>query len=124
MENIDSLFTAASLLSLQGAVAAAVLVPNVVGNLVGERFNPFRKWTSLGIALVLAYVAAIVATDADPTKWFVAFFNGLLIFASAMGLNQLPRRNRSEPATDTPKDETDEAAAAKPKAPSFFKSWV
>lgn len=121
-ENLDSLFTLTSLLSLQGATAAAVLVPNVVGHLLGERFDPFRKWTSLAIALALAYTAAFLADDGS-SKWVVAFFNGLLIFASAMGLNQLPRRNRTK-ADDNEVEADDDTTAKKPKAPKFFKSWV
>ena len=113
--SLGSLFTLTSLLSLQGSAAAAVLVPNVVGHLVGEKFDPFRKWTSLGIALVLAYLAAFLADDGG-SKWLVAFFNGLLIFASAMGLNQLPRRNRSKPDPD--------AEGVLGKIPKFFKSWI
>jgi hypothetical protein len=116
--NIDSLFTLTSLLSLQGAAAAAVLVPNVVGHLIGDQFDPFRKWTALGIAMVLAYTAAFLAHD-GPTTWLVAFFNGLLIFASAMGLNQLPRRSRTKPQ---PAGEAEEAT--RPKIPKFFKSWI
>lgn len=112
MTNLDSLFSAASLLSLQGSTAAALLVPNVLGNLLGERFDRWRKWTSLVIAMVLAYLAAFLAKDANAIKWLLAFFNGCLIFASAMGLNQLPRKNRP--------DEKNETAPA----PKLFKSWV
>lgn len=112
MDSLDSLFSGASLLSLQGAAAAALLVPNVLGNLLGQRFDKWRKWTSLGIALVLAYLAAFLAKDASALKWVVAFFNGFLIFASAMGLNQLPRKNR-------PNGSNQEAPE-----PKFLKSWV
>ncbi|HZE42017.1 MAG TPA: hypothetical protein VE172_24745 [Stackebrandtia sp.] len=113
---LDSLFTVTSLLSLQGSAAAAVLVPNVVGVLVGHTFDPFRKWTSLGVALALAYLTAALAQD-GPTRWIVAFFNGLLIFASAMGINQLPKHNR--PKTD---DKSGEQVLT--KLQKFFKSWV
>ncbi|GLZ76086.1 hypothetical protein Afil01_08930 [Actinorhabdospora filicis] len=112
MTNLDSLFSAASLLSLQGATAAALLVPNVLGNLLGEVYDRWRKWTSLGIAMVLAYLAAFLATDANAIKWVLAFFNGCLIFASAMGLNQLPRKNRPNGQSE---------AAPTPK---LFKSWI
>lgn len=112
MDNLDSLFSGASLLSLQGAAAAALLVPNVLGNLIGARFDKWRKWTSLGIALALAYLAAFLAKDANAIKWVVALFNGFLIFASAMGLNQLPRKNRPNGhSADAPE-------------PKFLKSWT
>ena len=112
MDSLESLYTGASLLSLQGSAAAALLVPNVLGNLIGERFDPWRKWTSLGIAMGLALLAAGLATEAGGIKWVVAFFNGFLVFASAMGLNQLPRRNRPS--------EKHKAAPA----PKLFKSWI
>ncbi|HIV57655.1 MAG TPA: hypothetical protein H9902_06825 [Candidatus Stackebrandtia faecavium] len=115
---LDSLFTVTSLLSLQGSAAAAVLVPNVIGSLVGEKFDQYRKWTSLAIALALAFLAAFMVDD-GPLKWVVALFNGFLIFASAMGLNQLPRRNRSKV-----KSSDDDASLSLPKIPRFFKSWI
>ncbi|MGH8876868.1 MAG: hypothetical protein ACRD0P_05940 [Stackebrandtia sp.] len=115
---MDELFTFESLVSLQGSAAAALLVPNVVGFLVGEKFDPFRKWTSLAIAMVLAYVAAFVAGDGAMT-WLVAFFNGLMIFASAMGINQLPKRNRPKAGKKDDGAELDLSKLAR-----FFKSWI
>jgi len=38
-QTLDALFTLQSLLSLQGSAAAALLVPNVIGYLVGEKFD-------------------------------------------------------------------------------------
>ncbi len=115
---LDSLFTVTSLLSLQGSAAAAVLIPNVIGYLIGEKFDKYRKWTSLAIAMALAFLAAFMVDD-GPLKWLVAVFNGFLIFASAMGLNQLPRRNRSK-VTAGDKDQE----LSLPKIPRFFKSWI
>lgn len=118
MESWDSLFTPTSLLSLQGAAAAAVLVPNVVGHFIGDKFDPYRKWTSLGVAIGLAYVIAFMVDD-GAIKWLVALFNGLLIFAAAMGINQLPRRNRTKPS-----ESDEETERTLPKLPKFFKSWI
>ncbi|MGH8791192.1 MAG: hypothetical protein ACRDXX_00900 [Stackebrandtia sp.] len=128
MDSWDSLFTPTSLLSLQGAAAASLLAPNVIGVFAGEKFDPYRKWTSLGIALALAFVVAALVDD-GPVKWFVAFFNGLLIFAAAMGVNQLPRRNRmllpqQVPEGTEPGDEGEAPDKPLPRAPKFFRSWV
>lgn len=86
--NINALFTLDSLLSLQGAAVAAVLVPNVFGMLFGPRFNRWKLPISFIISMILAYLAAIIATTPDLTKFVVAFFNGILIFSSAAGVNQ------------------------------------
>ena len=45
MEKLDELFTLQSLLSLQGAAFAALLVPNVLTYLVGD---VFRTWKIRG----------------------------------------------------------------------------
>lgn len=88
MKELDELFTLQSLLSLQGAAAASLLVPNVLAHLIGERFQPYKKWISFIIALGLAYFVAILAETQALTKWIIAFFNGFLIFASAVGINE------------------------------------
>ncbi len=91
---LDALFTMQSLLSLQGSAAAALLVPNVIGYLVGNKFDLYRKWVSFGLAMLLAYLVAILAPTADWTKWILAFFNGFLIFASAVGINEATNSDR------------------------------
>lgn len=129
---MEDLFSLNSLISLQGSAAAALLVPNVIGYLVGEKFDPYRKWASLVIAMVLAYVAAIVAGDGAMT-WLVAFFNGLLIFASAVGINQLPRgksKKKKSGTGESKKDDKaegskqDELELSPAKIKKFFTSWV
>lgn len=88
MENLDSLFTIQSLVSLQGAAAAALMVPNVLGILLGDKFDPFKKWIAFFVAMSLSYVVAYLAPSIDFMKWILAFFNGFLVFASAVGINQ------------------------------------
>ena len=88
MEKLDSLFTLQSLLSLQGSAAAALLVPNVLAVLFGDSFKPAKIWVAFGLAIVLSYLVAFLAPDTAWTKWLLAFFNGFLIFASAVGINQ------------------------------------
>jgi hypothetical protein len=86
--NLDSLFTLESLLSLQGATVAALLVPNAAGVLLGDRVRPWRPWLSLLVAMGLAALVAYLATETSPVKWIIAFFNGLLIFMAAVGGNE------------------------------------
>lgn len=87
-QNLDALFTTESLLSLQGAAAAALLVPAVLLYLIGDAFKPYAKWVSFAIAMILSYLVAILAADTGFVKWILAFFNGFLVFASAVGINQ------------------------------------
>jgi hypothetical protein len=87
-ETLNALFTVQSLLSLQGSAAAALLVPDVIGYLVGDTFNPYKKWVSFGLAMLLAYLVAFLAPSTDWFKWVLSFFNGFLAFASAVGINQ------------------------------------
>lgn len=87
-QTLVSLFTLESLLSLQGAAVAVLLVPNVLGYLIGDRFTPYRKWVSFGLSMLLAYLVAALAPGGEWAKWVLAFFNGFLIFASAVGINE------------------------------------
>jgi hypothetical protein len=88
MKKLDELFTITSLLALQGSATAALLVPNVLAYLIGDKFQPYEKWVSFAVAMGLAYLVAVLAESDAWTKWIVAFFNGFLIFATAVGLNE------------------------------------
>lgn len=111
--NLNALFTLTSLLSLQGATAAALLVPNVLTYLIGANFKPYEKWVAFAIAMALALVTAFIASDPSILKWLVAVFNGFLIFASAIGVNEMAARSgQANLGTLTP--------GAKP---TFFHSW-
>jgi hypothetical protein len=88
-EKIEQLFTWASLGTLQGAVAATFIVTNVLGSLIGDSFDKWRKWFAflfaVGLELGLAYSAA--GSDSFQ-KWIVAILNGFLVYASVVGINQ------------------------------------
>jgi hypothetical protein len=111
--NLNALFTLTSLLSLQGAAAACLLVPNVLTFLVGANFKPYEKWVAFAIAMVLALVSAFIASEASILKWLVAVFNGFLIFASAIGVNEMAARTGGAALKTL-------SPGAKP---SFFHSW-
>ncbi len=112
--NLNALFTLASLLSLQGAAAASLLVPNVLTYLIGPNFKQYEKWVAFAIAMGLALITAFIATDTSLLKWLVAVFNGFLIFASAIGVNEMAAHTGAQVKAATL------SAGAKPK---FFHSW-
>lgn len=125
------LFTWASLATLQGSTLAAWLVPNVVGSFValGRRW---RNGICIVIALLVSFLVAAssttVATGAPAATvagsspampalevWIVALLNGLLIYASAIGINQLVSGARGGGI----------AEAAPHKTPKAFRlSWL
>jgi hypothetical protein len=91
--DLGGLFTVSSLLSLQGAAAACLIVPNVLGVLIGPRFGPrLRNWTAFVLAEALAYVTAAIVDDGNWLRWIIACLNGFLIFASAFGLDSAGSR--------------------------------
>ncbi|MFG3684632.1 hypothetical protein [Micromonospora sp. NPDC047740] len=113
---MNDLFTFAALGTLTGASAATLLAANVIGGLIGPNGDKARKWIALGIALALSYVAAAFA-DAGPEKWIVAFFNGLVIFSAALGVNQLPPGNRQATSASP-------TQLAQGREPRYIRSWV
>ncbi|GAA3755395.1 hypothetical protein [Micromonospora maritima] len=114
---MNDLFTWAALGSLTGASAATLLATNVIGGLIGPSGDKARKWIALGFALLLSYLTAAFADDAGPEKWIIAFFNGLVIFSAALGINQLPPGNRQ--AT-----QASPTQLAQGREPRFVRSWV
>lgn len=127
MDNLSALFTMDSLLSLQGSAAAALLVPAVLLYLIGDGFRPFAKWVSFVIALGLSYLVAALAQDQSVFKWILAFFNGFLVFASAVGINQAAAQQGSLGATPvTPPGGPRSARSARPLDPKtkrLFENW-
>ncbi len=80
-------YTLASLLSFGGAIAAIALIPAVIVFLLPQA-EPFTRWIAFVIALFLAYLGAFVAPG-DWTRWIVAAFNAFVLFAAALGVNQI-----------------------------------
>lgn len=111
-ERINSLFTKESLLSLQGAALAAVIIPNVLTSLIGAAFMPFEKWAGFGIAMLFALYIARQSTDQGVQKWLIAVLNGFLIFTAAAGMTDV--LGGSRPPTMVP---------GSPDKIPFFHSW-
>jgi len=88
-QKINALFTAESLMSLQGAALVAMVIPNVLTYLIGPAFAPLEKWLGFGIAMLLALYIAARSTEKGLMKWLVGILNGFLIFAAAAGLTQV-----------------------------------
>ncbi len=85
--SLDSYFSLESLLALQGATAAALLIPAVLVYLFSS-WQSYAKYISFVIAIALAYLAAVVSPEVQWTKWVLALFNGFIIAAAAFGINQ------------------------------------
>jgi hypothetical protein len=124
--NIDQLFTTDSLLTLQGAAAAAWVVPNVLGSIFPIP-NRVRAAIALVIALGLSFWTASLGEGNDVVTWVVATLNGFLIAGSALGFNQATRGKGTAdapmpqvPATVGPAEEgyADRAPSAAPPAPA------
>ena len=78
--------TQESLLTLQDSAAAVLLVPAVLGNLIGPRSQLYAKWVPFATAIVPAYmVAALGGDDAWALKRLLAFLNAFLVLAIAVG---------------------------------------
>ncbi len=123
MELPSSLFTTQSLFSFGGAVIAAALVPNVIATVATLPPRTLRL-ISLIVAMVLAFVMAYVAANADWTKWLVAFFNGLLIYLSALGANETLSRGLGGAPTPPPQPTLAETAmGGGVEKRKFFSSW-
>lgn len=116
MDDLNSLFTFASIASLQGATAASILIANALGILFGENFDRYRKWVAFVSSLGLAYFVAALASEAGAGKWLLALLNGLLVFTAAMGINnQLPalRKGQQQPRVAVNEGEK-----------KFFQAWA
>ncbi|GAB3936422.1 hypothetical protein [Micromonospora vulcania] len=114
---MNDLFTWTALGTIAGASAATLLAANVIGGLIGPSGDKARKWIAIGVALVLSYLTAAFADEAGGEKWIIAFFNALVIFSAALGINQFPPGNR-QPTQASP---TQVAAGREPR---ILRSWV
>ncbi len=121
MELPSSLFTTQTLFSFAGAVIATALVPNVIATIVTLPPRTLRI-IALVVAMALAFLMALMAADADWIKWVVAFFNGLLIYLSALGANEtLSRGLGQKPAP--PITPTAVATGGGTEKRRFFSTW-
>ncbi len=99
MSEIDSLFTKESLESLQGATAAALFVPNALGALIPPlaRSDLWRRWVSFAIAMAISLTLAFTRDHVDVGVIAIGALNGFLVFASAVGINQVAEDRARRP---------------------------
>ena len=102
----NELYDQKSFFSLGGASTAVWLFTNVFGNLIGIDVENKFKWIGLIIALFISFLGAIQVKKLNLTLGTVAFFNGILIFVAASGINAINQSVTSEP----PKIEQKEAS--------------
>ena len=129
MENLNDLFTWGSLVSLQGSSAAALLLPNVLSSVFGAGIDKYKRYIAFAISMILPYIVAAMATDTGWVKWVVALFNGCLVYASAVGINQSlsgsSGATRGTTAVPAAPSRTTRGMTAAPTAPrKFFSSWL
>src|SRR6266498_352193 len=99
VSEIDSLFTKESLESLQGATAAALFVPNALGALIPPlaRSDLWRRWVSFAIAMAISLTLAFTRDHVDVGVIAIGALNGFLVFASAVGINQVAEDRARRP---------------------------
>jgi hypothetical protein len=96
------LITAQSLYTLGGAAFAVTLFGNVFHYVMS--WNP--RWAGLVLAEALALITAGATGRHQPVDWIVAFFQGLQIYATSVGIAAITAktpRQRSAPAPDSAK---------------------
>ena len=120
MDLPTTLFSTQSLLSLAGAVVATALVPNVLATVVKLSPRTLRL-IALAVAMILAFLMAYMDESAQWFKWIVAFFNGLLIYLSALGANETLSRGleKTPPPTTFAETALDRDSGQR----KFFRSW-
>jgi len=94
--NQNDFFDPKTLESLGGSSIAVLLVCNAAQNIFN--FNP--KWLALVISIIISYTIALTTNgEHDAIKYLIAFFNGLLIWSTAVGGNTLSS-GRGQTAAD------------------------
>jgi len=111
-DKINALFTRESLLTLQGAALAAMIIPNVLTYLIGATFLPYEKWLGFGIAMAFAIYIATRSKEKGILKWVIAVLNGFLIFSASAGLTDMLGGVR-----------TADVSPISPAGIPFFHSW-
>jgi hypothetical protein len=91
--NPKELISVTSLFTLGGAAFAVALLGNVLQYVF--HWNP--RWLGLVVALLLAAVGAVIARPAQWYDWIVALFQGIQIYATAVGITAVTGKASPEP---------------------------
>jgi hypothetical protein len=89
MQIPSDLFTTTSLLTLQGSAVAVFIITSILGYLLpnGKNIKLVKIWTALVLSIALGFLGLVQVSGPTILNWFVAFFNGCLIFLTAIGGN-------------------------------------
>jgi hypothetical protein len=79
-------YTWDTIASFAGAVAVALLIPNVIAWLF-PKFDGYQKYAGLAITLAISLLIAYRSPDTDPIKYFVGVVNGFVLYGAAYGAN-------------------------------------
>jgi hypothetical protein len=109
---INELFTPASIVSVGVASGAVTVAANTLYKLFGVQ----QKFTAAVASLVLAYGYVVIKSNPVPFEWVLAFFNGCLLFCTAMGMNDAGDRLAPGKQGFTP--------SATPAGRRFWKPWL
>ncbi|MBV7298046.1 hypothetical protein [Enterovibrio paralichthyis] len=80
----ESFFSPTSIASVATATAMVVAVSTALHNFIGLK----PKITAFIFSQAIAVLNVIVAKDAGWLDWALFFFNGCLLYCTALGLNQ------------------------------------
>jgi hypothetical protein len=112
-------FSLGTLGTLAGASVATWIAGNAIGSVLGEAG---KKWGALVVAMAISIVLFVYSVE-SPTElhWLIAILNGLLIFATAFGFNEMVRPKaapREKPVIEG------QAKGPRTGRQPFFSSWL
>jgi Ca2+/Na+ antiporter len=114
----SELFTIDSFATLAGCTAIVYIVTGVIGYLMNFKTSQtIKKWVSIGLSMIVAFIAASLTEDKTAYTWILAAFNGFLIFVAATGTNAI-FANKETPETTTATSTTATASTNNPKKAS------
>jgi Ca2+/Na+ antiporter len=116
-------FTIGSFATLAGCTAIVYIVTGVIGYLMNfQTSQAVKKWLSIGLSMVVAFVAASLSEDKTAYTWILAIFNGFLIFVAATGTNAI-FASKENTETDASADKAVIAASGNPKTDAVKQTY-
>lgn len=84
----NDFYTSTTLLSLTGSASAVWIITSVTGYILEPKDSRnLKKWLGLIISMILAFLGATQIQEQTLLTWVIAFFNGFLIYLTAVGAN-------------------------------------
>jgi Ca2+/Na+ antiporter len=109
----SELFTISSFATLAGCTAIVYIVTGVTGYLMNfQTSQTIKKWVSIGLSMIVAFVAASLTEDKTAYTWILAVFNGFLIFVAATGTNAIFANKETTASTATAATNSTKKASA------------